>query len=169
MRHVPRGSWRHHMTGLEQYIHSFRNWNFSIWLRTTEVMRLWLFKLLEGVLVFNGQLLALSYVISSLWDYSVSPSQSGSGLLNLGLTPGPIIIRSENLWYNIVKFFVKFALFKCNFLNDVCTESNSSCTQEKAEDLRILKMSLFVPIGAIKPELSAFKHKRALYLWSGIS
>ena len=98
--------------------------------------------------------------------YEIIVSAPVSRVQDLGLTPGPIIIRSENLWYNIVKFFVKFTLFKCNFLNDVCTESNSSCTQEKAEDLRILKMSLFVPIGAIKPE---FKHKRALYLWTGIS
>ena len=61
------------------------------------------------------------------------------------------IVRLLN---TILRFFhVRVALFKVNFLSDLCTKSWPSLAQMKAENLRILKMSLHVQIAASKLEL----------------
>ena len=62
------------------------------------------------------------------------------------------IVRVLNTTFQAY-FHVRVALFKLDFLKDLCTKSWSSWAQMKAENLRNPKMSLHVPIAASKLEL----------------
>ena len=62
------------------------------------------------------------------------------------------IVRVLNTTFQAY-FHVRVALFKLDFLKDPCSESWTSWSQMKAENLRNPKMSLHVPIAASKLEL----------------
>ena len=95
------------------------------------------------------------------WDQSVSPRQVGLRTLGLGL-------NTNTAWHSLLEVnFCDTILFSANFrrvfLRDALRYFWTSWSQRKADNLRIPKLSLLVPIAASKPELKAFKDKRAFF------
>ena len=73
------------------------------------------------------------------------------------------IVRVLNTTFQAY-FHVRVALFKLDFLKDPCSESWTSWSQMKAENLRNSKIGLHVPKAVSKLELLASKRNRAFFL-----
>ena len=52
---------------------------------------------------------------------------------------------------------------KPDFLSDAGMELTCSCAQMKAENMKFSKLVQLCPIGVFKPEIFAYKDKRAVF------
>ena len=66
-------------------------------------------------------------------------------------------------WFDSNKNKSSLIRFKCNFLNHFCIKLSFSCAHMKAENLKILKLSLLLHMEASKPKLWAFHLFNLLY------